>query len=436
MITPWWGLESSSHLRHARSILSAAGPLEAGVALGRTPTDHLLAAHLRERKGAMGSKDRALLGLAVFGLARNRALILKAAGEGSGPGQLLGLALADAIEGRDNPLAEEYSAGLDALDRLRREALEIVEGSLQIPVRELSESERGAFCDLFSVEEFWLDLGPWPVLGDAAAELNVGKFQQKPQLRVEGGQAGRERALEGLAALDVAASPMVRSPWGIALECRVKSGALNDFQVEFQDEGSQLAALLCLPLERGQRVLDLCAGGGGKALALASNSPATIFIHDTDRRRLAKALPRIAKAGHNKIKPLDDPESRAPYDLVLVDAPCSSTGTLRRNPAISSRWTRGEALAFSSLQAGILDRAAGMVRPGGSLVYVTCSLFAGENEHVAEGFLADHRDFSATTADHPAFADIPGTISGAFRLPLNLAGYGGDGFFCARFLRA
>jgi 16S rRNA (cytosine967-C5)-methyltransferase len=174
--------------------------------------------------------------------------------------------------------------------------------------------------------------------------------------------------------------------------------------VEIQDEGSQLIAHLC-QVQPGMRVLDFCAGGGGKTLGLAAamGGKGIIYAMDNDSRRLEKGRRRYRKADiHNvEVRSLEDEKNRkwlrrqkGAMDIVLVDAPCSSSGTWRRNPDL--RWNNyGPSLEEIKIsQAEILERVADKVKPGGRLVYATCSLFAEENEEQVEAFLTKHPDFT------------------------------------------
>lgn len=193
--------------------------------------------------------------------------------------------------------------------------------------------------------------------------------------------------------------------------------AFRDGRIEVQDLASQLIGHICAPLP-GQRWWDACAGAGGKTLHLAAlmggkgsvtASDIRPYILEALRRRARRAgFPNI-RTREWKGKPL--PEHRGGYDGVLVDAPCSGSGTWRRNP--HGRWTtrRADLEEFARLQARLLENAAGTVRPGGTLVYATCSLFRLENEDVVHGFLAGHPEFSLEPFAHPLTgAPVPGTL--------------------------
>ena len=166
------------------------------------------------------------------------------------------------------------------------------------------------------------------------------------------------------------------------------SKAYLDGMVELQDASSQ-AAVLRLPLHPGGHVLDYCAGGGGKSLAMAGVADVTIVAHDADPRRMADLGPRAARAGVT-IQTAQTPDlpQMPPFDLVLVDAPCSGSGTWRRTPDAKWRLTPDGLARLCDLQAGILMQAAAFVAPGGTLAYATCSVLKAENQTQALGFLA------------------------------------------------
>jgi 16S rRNA (cytosine967-C5)-methyltransferase len=235
------------------------------------------------------------------------------------------------------------------------------------------------------------------------------------------------------------AQPTKLSPWGLRLpaDSRVDDHpAFADGLVEVQDEGSQLIALAC-EARNGDRILDLCAGGGGKSLALAAGAPgAQILATDTNRSRLSKLPPRAAKAGAKiETRLLDTPRElqgladwAGSADLVLVDAPCSGSGTWRRNP--EGRWRQNpERLErLVRLQSNLLDIGAAMVRPGGRLVYAVCSILNREGERQVAHFLG-RSSWVAEETPIPA-----GRSAGVGKL-LTPGHDGTDGFFIARLAR-
>jgi 16S rRNA (cytosine967-C5)-methyltransferase len=172
---------------------------------------------------------------------------------------------------------------------------------------------------------------------------------------------------------------------------------------EIQDEGSQLAGLIAAA-KPGEQVLDLCAGGGGKTLefAAAMDNKGQIFATDHDKRRLAPIHERLERAGVRNVQvrtprgalPIEDLAGR--MDMVLVDAPCSGSGTWRRNPDAKWRLRPSSLADRQKDQAAVLKAGAEAVRPGGRLVFVTCSVLPEENDASVQAFLADHDDFTAT----------------------------------------
>jgi 16S rRNA (cytosine967-C5)-methyltransferase len=210
-------------------------------------------------------------------------------------------------------------------------------------------------------------------------------------------------------------------------------------QAEVQDAGSQIVSLAA-HAQPGQSVVDLCAGGGGKTLALAAamRNEGRILATDIDRSRLSRLAPRAAKAGvtivetrlldpNREAAALDDRAGTA--DCVLIDAPCSGTGTWRRNPEARWRLTPDRLDRFATQQRHVLEVGAPLVRPGGALVYIVCSLLDAEGVDQVDGFLADHPGWFADPLDLPA-----GTPRGS-GLRLDPASHGTDGFFVARLIR-
>lgn len=219
--------------------------------------------------------------------------------------------------------------------------------------------------------------------------------------------------------------------------------------VEVQDEGSQLVTQLCAP-DTGMQVVDLCAGGGGKTLALAGlmNNHGQIFATDHDTRRLAPIYDRLERAGIRNVQvrspkgrgdePLADLEGR--IDLVIVDAPCTGTGTWRRNPDAKWRVRPGALEQREKDQAAVLDRAAGLVKKGGRIAYITCSLLPPENDDAVNGFLARHPEFTAEAVDEVARRASLSTLAhhrsiGGKGLLLTPLRTHTDGFYFASLLR-
>ncbi|MEP6982962.1 MAG: RsmB/NOP family class I SAM-dependent RNA methyltransferase [Sphingomicrobium sp.] len=272
-----------------------------------------------------------------------------------------------------------------------------------------------------------VDEAEWPALLERAPL----------DLRVNISRASRD---ELLAQFDGGtATPL--SPWGIRLppDSRIDDHpAYTAGLVEVQDEGSQLIALACEP-EESECLLDLCAGAGGKSLALAAAAPAaTILATDSNRGRLSKLAPRAARAGAqietrlvNPPRELDElADWREAADIALVDAPCSGSGTWRRNPEGRWRLTPDRLDRLIDVQQRLLAIAAELVKPGGRLVYAVCSLLSREGASQIDAFLDSH---SSWISEDPAIA--AGRSDGRGRL-LTPAHDRTDGFFVARLRRA
>ena len=279
---------------------------------------------------------------------------------------------------------------------------------------------------------------------DVEAELRALMAEAPLDLRVNTLKADREAARRRLAEGGIAAAPCPLSPLGLRVEGRrpvTASGAFREGLVEVQDEGSQLVAWLT-DARPDMAVADLCAGGGGKTLALACamNGKGRLVALDIDAVRLKKAKPRLRRAGALGVETIAlEPggapwlaDNRGHFDRVLLDAPCSGSGTWRRNP--DARWRLDQAglAALAESQKGLLDQGADLVAPEGRLVYATCSLLPDENERPVEAFLERRGDFRvlppAEVWQDRVSGPVP--IAGPF-VRLTPASHGTDGFFVA-----
>jgi 16S rRNA (cytosine967-C5)-methyltransferase len=296
----------------------------------------------------------------------------------------------------------------------------------------------------------WLEAEWLAQLGDGADGIDalVGALDQPAPLdvRVNPMSARRDDVQRALAEAGIESQPTPYSPWGLRVVGKPSLDRLDDFRrgrIEVQDEGSQLLALLAQP-RRGALVVDFCAGAGGKTLALgaAMRNTGRIIALDTSAARLDALKPRLARSGLANVYPMriaDQNDARlqrfvGKADVVLVDAPCSGVGTLRRHPDL--KWKQSP-LAIETLgrgQRAILAAAGQLVKPGGRLVYATCSLLRAENDGVADWFAGIAAGFVA--ADAAALLKRAG-VSGAEslaphgRLRLWPHHHGTDGFFAA-----
>lgn len=294
----------------------------------------------------------------------------------------------------------------------------LADGSKYAPAR-LSDEERarldtatldGAPAHVAGDYPEWLDPHFARTFGGSRAEEGAALASRAPlDLRVNALKAVREDAQEALA--DLAPQPTPWSPLGlrIALAAHAKSPAVHAEPaflkglVEVQDEGSQLAALFS-GAKPGEQVLDLCAGAGGKTLALAAmmENKGQLFATDDDKRRLAPIHDRLARSGARNVQvrtpksigtEIDDLKGR--MDLVLIDAPCTGTGAWRRNPDAKWRMRPGALEQRLKDQVEVLDRAVPLLKGGGRIAYITCSVLGEENGGQVRAFLTRHQDFAA-----------------------------------------
>jgi len=267
-------------------------------------------------------------------------------------------------------------------------------------------------------------------------------------LRVNTMRTSRDDALAAMRAAGLESEPTALAPHGIRLKGKPALGAQKIFvdgRIEVQDEGSQLLAALVAP-KRGELVVDFCAGAGGKTLALGDlmRSTGRLYAMDVSAKRLAKLKPRLARSGLSNVHPVLIESERDPKlkrmagkaDRVLIDAPCSGLGTLRRNPDLKWRQTPESIVELTAKQASIIAAASKLVKPGGRLVYATCSLLRAENHDIVNAFVAAHPEFEIESATQ--ILKQQGIVAGA-RLDDNVMlelwphRTGTDGFFAAVF---
>ncbi len=345
-----------------------------------------------------GSGDRAGIAGLVYDALRRRASSAHIMGEGSPRAVVLGMmrlerkldldaiaALASGARFAQSPLSEDERTRLDAAD---------LAGAPPWVAGDYPE---------------WLDPHLARVFGEERAAEGAALASRAPlDLRVNVIKGERDEAAAALA--DLGPAPTRWSPFGlrIALGADAKSPAIHaepafiKGMIEVQDEGSQLAALIA-GAKPGEQVVDLCAGAGGKTLALAAalQNHGQLYATDSDKRRLAPIHDRLARSGARNVQvrtpksvgnELADLDGRA--DLVLIDAPCTGIGTWRRNPDAKWRVRPGALSVRLKEQAEVLDRAVGLVKPGGRIAYVTCSLLVEENDEQVRAFLARHEGFA------------------------------------------
>ncbi len=412
-------------MRISRALLAHAGSAAARVLQLDAPADQLLSRYWRENP-ALGQSERAFVAEVAFAVLRRRRSLEAAAGS-SEPHALVAAALLRVLG-----LSGRALEGLvdDALLRRIREARSDA----------LSAAQRADLPD-WLWERLAARHGESEALRMAQGLLNAAPLDLRVNLARLAREAAAARLAEG--GLEPAATPY--SPAGLRLAGRPpinRHPLFVDGLVEVQDEGSQLLAWVLAP-RRGELIGDYCAGAGGKTLAAAMLMRGTgrIYAMDVSARRLAALAPRAARARVTSVHVvvLGDGDARAKrlagkLDRVLVDAPCSGFGTLRRNPDL--KWRHGpEAIVeLAAKQRAILGAAARLVKPGGRLVYATCSILQEENDAVADAFLADQPEFRALScAQLLAAQRIDLDTGGRLRLWPHL--HGTDAFFAAVFER-
>ena len=286
--------------------------------------------------------------------------------------------------------------------------------------------------------------GFWPLV----ESLNLGAGLD---LRVNALNAKRADVQKELAKAGIKALPTPYSPWGLRIAGKPNLNKLESFtrgDFEVQDEGSQLLVML-LDAKRGEMVVDFCAGAGGKTLAIGAGMRSTgrLYAFDTSAHRLDALKPRLKRSGLSNVHPAaiaherDDRVKRlaGKIDRVLVDAPCSGLGTLRRNPDLKWRQNMQVVEQMAVRQAAILHSAARLVKPGGRLVYATCSFLPQENEAIAQAFTAANSEFAPLEAGEvlsnlkveDAANLCSGGVNGQTYLRLWPHRHGTDGFFAA-----
>ncbi len=405
----------------------------------RIPMDGIVGDYMRQRK-YIGSKDRAAIVERAYDMIRHWARLnwhIAKAGADVTPRTLL-IAYLALIEKTDDivPLFDGSKYGPEELSANDKKLFEELKGkeisSTALPeaVRvecppQFEESLRSYFGAGFREE---LEA----MMGGAPLDLRV---------NITMAPVGKVKAK--LSDDKVETDELPYSPWGLRAREKVfisKTRAFVKGWIDIQDEGSQLIALAC-DAKPGMQVMDYCAGGGGKRLALANamNIKGRIVAMDIEAARLEKGRERFRRAHVTdiiEIRPLDEKNrkwfkrQKETFDVVLTDVPCSGTGTWRRNPDM--RWRQyGPSLdELLATQAEIMDRVAGVVKPGGRFVYATCSILPEENERQVEKFLARHPEYRLMPLSEAWPKDAKAPCDGDF-MRLTPKRHNTDGFFAA-----
>lgn len=394
------------------------------------PADTLVSTYFRAND-KLGHRERGVLAETVFAILRRKLEFGQHAVSGTGSQErrlaLLGLAFTRGIASVELVATPEEAAWLEHVGQ-------IDPASLSPRVRtNLPEWLYDRLAGRFDATE----------LESLAAALN----QPAPlDCRVNLIKANRDDVLAKLREDGFSAEPTPLAPNGIRLSGKPalqKHPLFMSGAIEVQDEGSQLLCQLVAP-RRGEMIVDFCAGAGGKTLAIGAQMRSTgrLYAFDVSEKRLAKLKPRLARSGLSNVYPvMIDSENDSKIkrlagkiDRVLVDAPCSGLGTLRRNPDLKWRQSPQSVAELTQKQTSILASAARLVKPGGRLVYATCSLLTEENGAIAEAFAAAHPDFVLLPANELLASQKIGLDTGKY-LELLPNRNATDGFFAAVFER-
>ncbi len=404
---------------HPKALVDACAELVRLTLSFEHPADAVVSRYFREHRN-LGPRERATLAETAYTVLRKKLLFEQLARSGSGPKErrLAILGFAGARDFVKSALSEQEKAWLDACAAVRPEEL------LAPHRHNLPEWLVAPLKTQLGEQGFW-------ALTDSLA-------QPAPlDLRVNALKEKRDQVQKELAQAAIKSEVTPYSPWGLRVQGKPALSKLDAFTrgaIEVQDEGSQLLALL-LDAKRGEMVVDFCAGAGGKTLAIgaAMRSTGRLYAFDVSAHRLEALKPRLARSGLSNVHPAAIAHERderikrlaGKIDRVLVDAPCSGLGTLRRNPDLKWRQSPQAVQELGAKQAAILASAARLVKPGGRLVYATCSVLPEENEAIAEAFGAAHADFEPQDA---------GALLAQLKLPqaASLCSGGADG---QRYLR-
>jgi 16S rRNA (cytosine967-C5)-methyltransferase len=415
---------------HPKALLDACAALVGQVLRFDHPADAVVSRHFRDNRH-LGPRERATLAETAYAVVRRKLLYEHLARSGSGPRERR-LAILGFAAPRDflaSALSEPEKAWLKACDA--------------VPASELQERHRHNLPE-WLVPPLQEQLGAdfWPLVDslNEAAPLD---------LRVNALTDKREDVRHELQLARIAAQPTPYSPWGLRIEGKPALAGLDAFArgaIEVQDEGSQLLALIT-DARRGQMVVDFCAGAGGKTLALgaAMRNTGRLYAFDVSAHRLDHLKPRLARSKLSNVHPAAIAHERderikrlaGKIDRVIVDAPCSGLGTLRRNPDLKWRQSPQAVVELGAKQAAILESAARLLKPGGRIVYATCSVLRCENEEIAQAFSQAHPQLRPLPVqqllEQAKVQEAASLCSGEAGLYLRLwpHRHGTDGFFAA-----
>ncbi|WP_373369722.1 RsmB/NOP family class I SAM-dependent RNA methyltransferase [Laribacter hongkongensis] len=390
------------------------------------PADAVLSAYFRDMR-KLGAQDRHLIAETIFAVLRRRAFLTALTAPSATPRRLV---IASLIKVRGLNVRE--------LDGILTEAEKKWVVELKAAHPELDLAGRAELPE-WVVDALRADGQD----DDAIVALGHSMQNSAPlDLRANTLKMRREDVLAALRAAGLELAPTPFSPVGLRVKGKPpinRHPLFLEGAVEVQDEGSQLLGLL-VGARRGEMVVDFCAGAGGKTLHLGAMmaSRGRLYAFDVSEKRLANLKPRLARSGLSNVTPQliqNENDSKikrlaGKVDRVLVDAPCSGLGTLRRNPDLKFRQSPASIAELNKTQASILARAAQLVKPGGRLVYATCSVLPAENDAIVDAFLAAHPEFSETPVN-TLLEQAGVALDTGSRLRLLPGVHSTDGFFAA-----
>jgi 16S rRNA (cytosine967-C5)-methyltransferase len=413
-----------------QNLIRLAGMALADVLSGTGPADVKLGWFFKQNR-ELGIKDRAFVAESVYGVLRRKSYLAYLA-DGEDPRKLL-LALLLRVQGMS----------LRDLDEVLNKQQK--EWAHEIKAKSTEGISKAMQADLPD----WLWESLVTQYGEEEA-LTIARSMHQPaslDLRVNVVKATRDDVIAKFASEKTEVEVTPYSPHGLRMAQKMtisRHPLFTDGKIEVQDEGSQLLAQLVAP-RRGEMVADFCAGAGGKSLAMGAlmRNSGRIYAFDVSEKRLQNLGTRLKRSGlsnlHSQlITSEQDPKLKrlnGKFDRVLVDAPCSGLGTLRRNPDLKWRQTPQDIIELTAKQTAILTRAAKLVKAGGRLVYATCSLLQAENEQIADAFLAAHPEYKLVKANEILAQQQIALDTGKY-LKLLPHVHQTDGFFAAVFEKA
>ena len=433
---------------HPKALLDACAELVGLTLRFEHPADSVVSRYFRDHRG-LGPRERATLAETVYTVLRKKLLFDHFAPSGSGPKERR-LAILGFAHSQDEVLRRTGKGTTEAQRDFLKSALSDQERHWldqcdTVQTADLLERHRHNLPQ-WLVDPLKEQLGAdfWPYVDSLAVSAPL-------DLRVNALNDKRADVQKELRLGGLVAQPTPYSPWGLRMDGKPDLAKLPAFArgaIEVQDEGSQLLALV-LDAKRGEMVVDFCAGAGGKTLAIGASMRNTgrLYAFDTSAHRLDALKPRLARSGLSNVHPAAIAHERderikrlaGKIDRVLVDAPCSGLGTLRRNPDLKWRQSPQAVEEMVAKQTAILQSAARLLKPGGRLVYATCSVLPQENEAIAAAFGDANKEFAPLAIGdiltQLKVQDAASLCNGPY-LRLWTHRHGTDGFFAAAWQRA